>query len=168
MRTKTVLMACAGAAGLLIAAPSFAQTTTGGGVGASFDRGADDNVIVNDLLDVFAVDNAADTYTSSHSTSYSSDGNTLTYAPVVAYQELKATNINRDLDQVMSFDSEDYFSKTPAGYHSGSQSVNDNAFAAFAGISNAAWNTGVDANTQAATNIAAHGTITFGVGGGAE
>ena len=45
--------------------------------------------------------------------------------------------------------------------------MNDNAFAAFAGIANQAWNTGINANTQAATNIAAQGTVNFGVSQGA-
>lgn len=41
-----------------------------------------------------------------------------------------------------------------------------NAFAAYAGILNSAWNTGVNANTQVATNIAAQGTVTFSSDGG--
>ena len=40
-----------------------------------------------------------------------------------------------------------------------------NAFAAFAGISNNAWNTGINANTQAATNIAAYGQVSFAANG---
>jgi hypothetical protein len=83
---------------------------------------------------------------------------------VVAEQELKATNVNMYLDEVVDLDGEDD-SDTAVGYNSGNNTVRDNAFAAFAGISNAAWNTGINANTQAATNIAAQGTINFGVGG---
>ncbi len=90
----------------------------------------------------------------------SHNGNNL----VVADQDLKATNINMYLDEVVDLDGEDG-SETPVGYNSGNNVVRDNAFAAFAGISNAAWNTGINANTQAATNIAALGTINFGVGG---
>ena len=48
------------------------------------------------------------------------------------------------------------------GYNSGSNSVDSNAFAAFAGILNQSWNTGVNANTQSGTNIAAGATINFG------
>lgn len=47
------------------------------------------------------------------------------------------------------------------GYQSGSNSINGNAFAAYAGIMNVAWNTGVDTNAQAATNIAAQGNVNF-------
>ncbi|MBR0551853.1 hypothetical protein [Stakelama marina] len=161
MRTKTLILACASTAGLLIAAPSFAQTT-GGGVGGTFNNGSDHNLIVNDLLDVFAVDNAADSY--STSMSYQANNNSWSNSPVVAYQELKAMNINHHLDEVVDMDGADD-RRASVGYNSGSQSVNDNAFAAFAGISNAAWNSGINANTQAATNIAARGTINFGVSG---
>ncbi len=51
---------------------------------------------------------------------------------------------------------------TNEGYRSGDNTVRGNAFAAFAGILNNAWNTGVNANTQAGTNIAAGATINFG------
>ena len=57
-------------------------------------------------------------------------------------------------------------SDTNVGYQSGNNSVRGNAFAAYAGILNAAWNTGINANTQAATNIAAQGNVNFGTGGG--
>jgi hypothetical protein len=48
-----------------------------------------------------------------------------------------------------------------ADYRSGSNSVNGSAFAAYAGILNQGWNTGINSNAQAATNIAAVGTVTF-------
>ena len=58
-------------------------------------------------------------------------------------------------------------------YNSGDQSINGNSFAAYAGILNQAWNTGIVANTQAGTNIAASASITFGTnssggGGGSQ
>ncbi len=46
-------------------------------------------------------------------------------------------------------------------FSSGSNSINGSAFAAYAGILNQAWNTGLASNAQAATNIAAQGTVTF-------
>lgn len=46
-------------------------------------------------------------------------------------------------------------------FSSGSNSISGSAFAAYAGILNQAWNTGMASNAQAATNIAAQGTITF-------
>jgi hypothetical protein len=47
-------------------------------------------------------------------------------------------------------------------YSSGNNSVNDMAFAAYAGIMTQGWNTGINANVQAGTNIAAQGTVNFG------
>lgn len=157
MRVKSLCLAAASAAGLLIAGPALAQTTGGGN---SVSNGSA-NILVNDLLDVFAVDNAADSYSwsSTSSKSYSSSDNV-----VKAYQSLNAINTNQYLDEVVDLDGEDG-SETPVGYNSGSNSINDNAFAAFAGISNNAWNTGINNNTQAATNIAAMGTVNFGVSG---
>jgi hypothetical protein len=46
-------------------------------------------------------------------------------------------------------------------YVSGDNNVSGNAFAAYAGILNNAWNTGINANAQAASSIAARGTVTF-------
>jgi hypothetical protein len=118
-------------------------------------------VVVNDLIDYYWQDNAADSLSLSSSYSSEHNGNT----KIVAYQTLTATNSNSYLDEVVDLDGEDG-SATPVGYNSGNNSVNDNAFAAYAGILNQAWNTGINANTQAATNIAAQGTVNFGVNSG--
>jgi hypothetical protein len=118
--------------------------------------------VINDYLDEFYQDNGPVSLTESHSASYQANGNTL----ISAYQELYAVNSNSELDEVVDLDGEDE-SSTAVGYNSGNNSVNDNAFAAFAGIANQAWNTGINANTQAATNIAAQGTVNFGVNSGA-
>jgi hypothetical protein len=80
---------------------------------------------------------------------------------VVANQKLVAMNINHDLDEVVDLDGTDE-SQSNVGYNSGNNSIRGNAFAAYAGILNQAWNTGINANTQAATNIAAQGTVNFG------
>ncbi len=48
-----------------------------------------------------------------------------------------------------------------ANYASGSNSVSGAAYAAYSGILNQGWNTGINAQSQAATNIAALGTVTF-------
>ncbi|QPQ55865.1 hypothetical protein IC614_04575 [Allosphingosinicella flava] len=87
-------------------------------------------------------------------------------AEIVATQVLIAVNSNSELDEVADFDGEDD-TESSVGYNSGDQSVNGNSFSAFAGILNQAWNTGLNANVQAATNIAAQGTVTFGDGGAA-
>lgn len=166
MRVKSVFFAGATAVGLLMAGPALAQTTGGP---STIDNDSDRNILVNDLLDYFAVDNAADSYSSTSSSTWSLS-KTSSYSSadtnVVATQVLTATNTNQYLDEVADFDGEDG-SETPVGYNSGNNSVNDNAFAAFAGISNNAWNSGLNANTQAATNIAAQGTVNFGVSDGA-
>lgn len=162
---------------LAIAGPAHAQQTLGA------DVGGDENttVLVNDLLDVIIQDNAPD----STSVSYSDDDNytstitkTLTstinasdddsYASqtngntaIVASQTLNASISNKGIDTVVDMNEVD-------DYSSGSNSVRGQAFAAFAGILNQAWNTGINANTQAATNIAAQGNVTFGDAGGPE
>lgn len=158
---KTVMLAVSTLALAATAAPAIAQqnqdndnTTTGASGNNS------DTVVVNDLIDLFVQDNAADTFSDDdqdNDGNGSGNGNNL----VVAIQTLNATNTNQYLDEVVDLDGEDE-SDTAVGYNSGSNSVNGNAFAAYAGILNAAWNTGINANTQAATNIAAQGTVSFG------
>lgn len=159
---KKVMLAVSTLALVATAAPALAQqnqdndnTTTGaaGGFG-------NDTTVVNDLIDLFVQDNAADTFSDDdqdNDGSGSGNGNTA----VVAIQTLNATNTNQYLDEVVDLDGEDD-SDTAVGYNSGNNSVRGNAFAAYAGILNAAWNTGINANTQAATNIAAQGTVSFG------
>jgi hypothetical protein len=53
------------------------------------------------------------------------------------------------------------FQSLLSDYSSGDNSVSGSAFAAFSGILNNGWNTGINANAQAATNVAARGTVTF-------
>ena len=147
---------------LAIAAPASANdqnqnndaSDNGGGFLSS-------TTVVNDYLDEFHQDNGPDGLSHSLSKSYTASNNTY----IAAYQELHSVNSNSELDEVVDLDGEDD-SDTAVGYNSGSNSVNDNAFAAFAGIANQAWNTGINANTQAATNIAAQGTVNFGVNSG--
>jgi hypothetical protein len=119
-------------------------------------------IVVNDLIDSYWQDNAADSLSMTETYSSEANGNT----SIVAKQTLMAENSNSYLDEVVDLDGEDG-SETPVGYNSGSNSVSGSAFAAYAGILNQAWNTGVNANTQAATNIAAQGTVNFGVNSGA-
>ena len=128
--------------------------SNGGGFGST-------TTVVNDLIDSYYQDNAADTLSVESTYSSEENGNT----SIVAIQELYAMNSNSMLDEVVDLDGEDG-SETAVGYNSGDNMVNDNAFAAYAGILNQAWNTGINANTQAATNIAAQGTVNFGVNSG--
>jgi hypothetical protein len=122
---------------------------------------ASSTTVINDMLDDFYQDNGPVTVSETYSESYQKNNNT----KIVAHQTLTATNTNHHLDEVVDLDGQDD-TDTAVGYNSGSNSVNGNAFAAFAGIANQAWNTGINANTQAATNIAAQGTVNFGVNSG--
>ncbi len=158
---KKVMLAVSTLALAATAAPALAQqnqdndnTTTGASGNNS------DTVVVNDLIDLFVQDNAADTFSDDdqdNDGNGSFNGNSL----VIASQTLSANNTNQNLDEVVDLDGEDG-TETAVGYNSGNNSVRGSAFAAYAGILNAAWNTGINANTQAATNIAASGTVSFG------
>lgn len=88
---------------------------------------------------------------SNNSVNNSNNGNDS--SAVVATQTLLAINANAAPLNFMSL--------ALSNYSSGSNSVNGNAFAAYSGILNQGWNTGINANAQAATNIAARGTVTF-------
>ena len=157
---KKVMLAVSTLALAATAAPAIAQdrdndNTTTGAAGNNSDT-----VVVNDLIDLFVTDNAADTFNDNdqdNDGNGSLNGNSL----VVATQTLSATNTNHDMDELVDLDGEDG-TETAVGYNSGNNSVRGSAFAAYAGILNAAWNTGINANTQAATNIAASGTVSFG------
>jgi len=156
---KIVYASAASVAALAIALPASAQETNGPTNTTISSTLDDDNVIVNDLLDLVATDNSADQDNDGNG---SNNGNTLN--AIVATQTLSAVNTNQQMDELIDMDGDDG-SETDVGYNSGDNSVNGNAFAAFAGINNSAWNTGVSANAQAATNIAAQGSVNFGVGG---
>lgn len=69
----------------------------------------------------------------------------------VATQTLVALNVNEE--QVVE--------DLDGDYESGDNTVRGSAFAAFAGILNQAWNTGINSNAQAGTNIAAVGEVSF-------
>lgn len=169
---KKVMLAVSTLALAATATPALAQqnqdndnTTTGASGNHS------DTSVVNDLIDLFVQDNAADTFSDDdqdNDGNGSFNGNSL----VVATQTLNATNTNSQMDELVDLDGEDD-TDTAVGYNSGNNNVSGSAFAAYAGILNAAWNTGINSNAQAATNIAASGTVSFGDsapagGGGGE
>jgi hypothetical protein len=160
---KKVMLAVSTLALAATAAPAFAQgqqnqdndNSTNGAAGNNSDT-----VVVNDLIDLFVQDNAADTFSDDdqdNDGNGSFNGNSL----VVATQTLGANNTNQQMDELVDLDGEDG-SETAVGYNSGNNNVSGSAFAAYAGILNAAWNTGINSNAQAATNIAASGTVSFG------
>ena len=161
MKLNATLMVSAFA--LAFAAPAFANDQNQANTANNNSSSGlfSSTTVINDAIDEFYQDNGPITLSESYSESYQANGNTL----VAAYQELYAVNTNSEMDELVDLDGEDE-SATAVGYNSGNNSVNDNAFAAYAGIANQAWNTGINANTQAATNIAAQGTVNFGVNSG--
>lgn len=158
MRMSKLFVASAAAGALAIGAPALAQQTQDNDV-TDIDNGA---VVVNDLLDVYlqAQNNSQDNDTLTVG-DVNSRNNTVT-----AFQLLNAINTNQNLDEVVDMDGADG-NPAPVGYNSGENHINGSAFAAYAGILNQAWNTGINSNAQAASNIAAQGTINFGDGGAA-
>jgi hypothetical protein len=160
MRMVKLMAASAAVAAFAVGAPAMAQQANQDNDIDNTDNGA---VVVNDLLDVYlqaqstTTNNVRDNDVNSHNNS------------VAAFQLLNAINTNYQMDELVDLDGEDG-TPAPVGYNSGDNYVRGSAFAAFAGILNQAWNTGINSNAQAATNIAAQGTINFGdgAGGGGE
>ena len=156
MKMSKLFAASAATCALAIGAPAFAQQAQDNDV-ADIDNGS---VVVNDLLDVYlqAQNNSQDNDSLTVG-DVASGNNTIT-----AFQLLNAVNTNQNLDEVVDMDGEDG-TPSPVGYHSGENHINGSAFAAYAGILNQAWNTGINSNAQAASNIAAQGNVNFGDGG---
>lgn len=113
------------------------------------DSGNTDNS-VNDSGNLAFALASFNTDNSNNSTNDSNNGNDS--SSVVATQVLTATVANAAPLNFFSIASD---------YSSGDNTVNGSAFAAFSGILNQGWNTGINANAQAATNVAARGTVTF-------
>lgn len=156
-----------------MASPALAQPAS---VDEDGNGSADNNTVIddtaNDFLDLLSNNlngNNRDNENngaSQGSNSASRGGSIASGNFITATQTLAAINVNQQLDEVVDLDGEDD-TDTAVGYNSGNNRVSDNAFAAFAGILNQAFNTGINANTQAATNIAAQGTVNFGTDSGA-
>jgi hypothetical protein len=72
---------------------------------------------------------------------------------VVADQELNASVTNAPVLALAGV--------SAVNSNSGNNSVEGSAFAAFSGILNQGWNNGQGSNAQAATNIAARGSVSF-------
>lgn len=167
---KKVMLAVSTLALVATAAPAFAQNQDNdNSVNGAAGGFGNDTTVVNDLIDMFVQDNAADSYqNSSQDNDQDNDGNGSLNGnnTLIATQTLNATNTNRNMDQLVGMNDADEAS-TAIDYESGNNSVRGNAFAAYAGILNASWNTGINANTQSATNIAASGNVNFGAQGAA-
>jgi hypothetical protein len=178
MRIKNSLVVSAVALSMALSSAAFADGPGGpSGSENEIEDGSNGNIQDSEVLNLENLlngslnDNAADSYSMTVSKTYSSadsstddDYNGATVIKVAANQFLAATNNNSQLDEVVDLDGEDE-SPTAVGYNSGDNYVRGNAFSAFAGVMAAAWNTGINANTQAANNIAAQGTVNFGANG---
>lgn len=158
MKMTKVMAASAAVVALAVGAPAMAQQNQNNDV-TDTNNGA---VVVNDLLDVYLAADASTNNTLDDINSNNNNNNDL----VIATQTLTATNTNSLMDELVDLDGEDG-TPAPVGYNSGDNYVRGNAFAAFAGILNQSWNTGINSNAQSATNIAAQGTINFGDGAAA-
>ncbi|QTD55220.1 hypothetical protein [Parasphingorhabdus cellanae] len=157
MKMTKLLAASAAVAALAVGAPAMAQQNQGNDV---YDNA--DSLVINDLLDIYLAQDASTTTTVDDVASNNNNNNDL----VIATQTLTAYNTNSLMDELVDLDGEDG-TPAPVGYNSGDNYVRGNAFAAFAGILNQSWNTGINSNAQSATNIAAQGTINFGDGAAA-
>jgi hypothetical protein len=166
MSFKTELFASAVVLSMALSSAAFADPN-------EVDDGngnAQDSTIVSldNILNGSLNDNAADSYSDDDSLTVNKsddDFNGASMSVVIANQYLAATNNNSAMDELVDMDGQDE-TDSPVGYNSGDNYVRGNAFSAFAGILTAAWNTGINANTQAATNIAAQGTVNFGANAG--
>ena len=98
-------------------------------------------------------------YNQDNDTTTKNDNDVVTSTNVIASQDLKGVIVNIGVKEIV--DAGD------TGVNTGDNSVAGSAFAAYAGILNAAWNTGINSNAQAATNISAQGNVTFGSVGAA-
>jgi hypothetical protein len=179
MKMKIALSASAMVLAFGLAMPAAAQVasgTTGGaataiGLASATTNTTSTDIGVSDFLntDIELTDNSDNSVNDSGNTdlafalgSFNSDSSNNSVnnsnngndsSAVVATQTLLAINANAAPLNFMSLALSDY--------SSGDNSVNGNAFAAYSGILNQGWNTGINANAQAATNIAARGSVTF-------
>ena len=147
MINRLVLLSSTLALGLAFSGPAMAATTgsqnTGNGNGSNIDNIS--KTLKSTVGDVTL------TYNPNINEKYTKS---VTVTKIIADQDLKSINVNKDMGPVVE--------NEKGGYKSGANSVSGGAFAAFAGIQNIAWNTGVDSNAQAASNIAAQGNVRFG------
>ena len=137
---RKMLLAAAAVVGLSLSAPAFADIGAGGN--------GDTSVSVSKTVTSTVGDITLDFSPSFTSTK------TVNVTKVSADQDLKAVNVNFGMGSVVKIEDDH-------GYDSGGNAVNGGAFTAFAGILNQAWNTGIDANNQAANNLAVQGNTHF-------
>jgi hypothetical protein len=178
MRIQHVIYASVLVAGLGVASPSFAQSHGPAPSSTTLDAtltavktqatGNNDQQLDHSSYSAATLSNMLN---GSFNTTGSPVTNTTNTTNIAANQTLNATIGSDALSDPVDLASYSSGAGRPSrggssdshnvGYQSGSNSINGNAFAAYAGIMNVAWNTGVDTNAQAATNIAAQGNVNF-------
>ncbi|HEX7852222.1 MAG TPA: hypothetical protein VF503_00840 [Sphingobium sp.] len=154
MGNSKLLISAAAVVVLGFATPSFADSTSAGATvtGAKGDH-SDTNVSNTNKTLVFAPSETTSiTKKTSLDVKLSNSSERNGNVKIVADQQLGQSISN---ESRMNFDGK------RSDYGSGSNSVSGSAFAAYSGILNQAWNTGISSNTQSATNIAAQGQTSF-------
>jgi hypothetical protein len=136
---RKILLAATAIVGLSLSAPAFADSPDVSVDVSKTIKNTSSSTVGNVTLDF------SPSYTSTK---------TVNVTKVSADQDLRAVNVNMGMGQVVNIEDNH-------GYDSGGNSVSGGAFAAFAGILNQAWNTGIDANDQAANNLAVQGNTHF-------
>jgi hypothetical protein len=163
MTIKQTIAVSAIALGLCLTAPAYAQQASNsqaGAIGAvatatntSTDLNMQDSNNDNSVTDANKLAFALASYnTDNTNNSVNGSNNGNDNSSIVADQDLRATSNGAPV----------LFLSLASDNSSGDNSVSGSAFAAYAGILNTAWNTGINSNAQAATNVAARGTVTFG------
>ncbi len=154
MKMVKLMAASAAVCVLALGAPAMSQQAQNNDV----DNTSGSAVVVNDLLDVYL--QAQTTNDNSVTTGDIASNN----STVPATQTLLAINANSGMnalvDQTRLIGASDQIS--------GDNRVQGSSFAAYAGILNQAWNTGINSNAQAGSNISAMGTVNFGDSGAGQ
>lgn len=171
MQLKYILTASALAIGLCAAGPAMSQTTANGRGDdtVTTSNGDDGNVTRshNDNSQGKGDDGNTDVRDSLNGNDLSqgkgddNNDNSRTRLDhnvvVVSSQTLRANNSAHGMDSVVHMNG-----KQERSFKTGDNSINDGALQAFAGILTQSFNTGLVANAQAGTNIAAQGTVNIG------
>ena len=184
MSTSKLVIGIGAAFALSCAIPVNAQSTAGGSTvtGASGEHSnttvettsstsssTDSSQRTKNLnLDSFNTDNSQRTKTVTEDSNNTSTDNSQHNRAIDSFNTNNSQrngNIHLVADQTLnatiSNESTLYFNGKKSNYNSGSNTIDGAAFAAYSGILNQGWNTGINSNAQAATNIAAQGTTSF-------
>lgn len=152
MKVSNVITASAFAVAAALATPAMAQDYSGDNSNASEDYNdvydIQDSEVANDLIDA-SIGSTVDDVNSYNSYDYDT---------VVSVQTLISANANQQFEEIIDMNTSDDYIEM----YTGDNYVSDNAFTAFAGIANLSMNSGVNSHAQAASSIAAQGTVNLG------